>query len=182
MRKIEVGILASQDQRVRCSLDGVTAIGDFAFRECSGLTSIVIPASVTSIGSGAFARCTGLTSIEIPDGVTTIGDDAFFFCTGLTSVTIYAPSLDYDGKNAFGINADGRKIYVYSNYVDTYRSYASHMGAYWGDILPIESMSLNDAADNSALITEADGATLDVTLQGRTLTKDGNWNTLCLPF
>ena len=182
MRKIEVGILASQDQRVRCSLDGVTAIGDFAFRECSGLTSIVIPASVTSIGSGAFARCTGLTSIEIPDGVTTIGDDAFFFCTGLTSVTIYAPSLDYDGKNAFGINADGRKIYVYSNYVDTYRSYASHMSVGWNDIQPIESMSLNDAADNSALITEADGATLDVTLQGRTLTKDGNWNTLCLPF
>ncbi|MEY8391349.1 hypothetical protein D3Z36_06295 [Lachnospiraceae bacterium] len=35
----------------------VTSIGDWAFAECSGLTSISIPESVTSIGDSAFSRC-----------------------------------------------------------------------------------------------------------------------------
>ena len=34
--------------------DGVTSIGNFAFRDCSSLTSIEIPSSVTSIGDYAF--------------------------------------------------------------------------------------------------------------------------------
>ena len=35
----------------------VTSIGERAFYECSGLTSVTIPNSVTSIGSGAFYGC-----------------------------------------------------------------------------------------------------------------------------
>lgn len=41
----------------------VTSIGDWAFRNCSGLTSVTISNSVTSIGSSAFFGCTGLTDI-----------------------------------------------------------------------------------------------------------------------
>ncbi|MDB4388805.1 leucine-rich repeat domain-containing protein [Akkermansiaceae bacterium] len=37
----------------------------------------VIPDGVTSIGDWAFRRCTSLTSITIPDGVTSIGKNAF---------------------------------------------------------------------------------------------------------
>ena len=43
----------------------VTSIGDNAFRDCSGLTSVTIPNSVTSIGYGAFANCSGLTSVVV---------------------------------------------------------------------------------------------------------------------
>jgi hypothetical protein len=41
---------------------------------------------------------------------------------------------------------------------------------------------LADNADNSADISAAIGNTRNVVLSGRTLIKDGNWNTLCLPF
>ena len=66
----------------------VTAIGDYAFHCCSGLTSITIPNSVTSIGSYAFNCCSGLTSITIPNSVTFIGGSAFSGCSGLTSINI----------------------------------------------------------------------------------------------
>ena len=68
--------------------NSVTSIGNYAFYNCSGLTSITIPNSVTSIGSDAFSGCSGLTSVSIPNSVTTIGDYAFSDCSGLTSVTI----------------------------------------------------------------------------------------------
>ena len=64
------------------------AIYDYAFCNCTELTSITIPNDVTSIGDYAFSGCTGLTSIAIPDSVTSIGDYAFSWCDGLTSVTI----------------------------------------------------------------------------------------------
>ena len=44
--------------------------------------------SVTSIGNSAFRDCSGLTSITIPNSVTSIGDNAFFMCGGLTTVHI----------------------------------------------------------------------------------------------
>ncbi len=64
----------------------VTIIGEFAFSECTSLTSIIIPDSVTSIGESAFSGCVSLTSIIIPDSVTSIGQLTFFRCN---SITIY---------------------------------------------------------------------------------------------
>ena len=58
----------------------VTSIGSYAFRNCSGLTSVTIGNSVTSIGNYAFLQCSGLTSVTIPNSVTSIGEDAFYGC------------------------------------------------------------------------------------------------------
>ena len=44
------------------------------------------------------------------------------------------------------------------------------------------SIGLVDDADNSAVITANNNEVRNVTLVGRTLYKDGDWNTLCLPF
>ena len=66
----------------------MTSIGNNAFFNCGGLTSVEIPDSVTSIGSNAFFNCRGLTSVEIPDSVTSIGGSAFQGCSSLASVKI----------------------------------------------------------------------------------------------
>ena len=44
------------------------------------------------------------------------------------------------------------------------------------------TISLANAEDNSTTISNANGYVANVTLSGRTLYKDGAWNTLCLPF
>ena len=75
----------------------VTSIGEFAFCDCSGLTSITIPNSVTSIGSYAFSYCSSLTSITIPNSVTSIGEWAFRYCSGLTSITIPSSVTSIEG-------------------------------------------------------------------------------------
>ncbi len=46
----------------------------------------------------------------------------------------------------------------------------------------VTNLSLYDNASNATLLRDTDGKQLNVTLSGRTLFKDGNWNTLCLPF
>ena len=75
----------------------VTSIGAVAFWICSGLTSVVIPSSVTSIGEMAFSDCIGLTSVTISEGVTSIGGGAFESCSGLTSVTIPSSVTSIEG-------------------------------------------------------------------------------------
>ena len=80
--------------------NSVTAISEYAFFRCSGLTSVTIPNSVTSIGDGAFCDCTGLTFVSIPNSVTSIGYNTFYYCSGLTSVTI-PNSITSIGDRAF---------------------------------------------------------------------------------
>ena len=70
-------------------ITGGASIGDWAFLECSGLTSVTIPDSVTSIGNLAFSGCSGLTSVTIPDSVTSIGGSAFSECSGLITITYH---------------------------------------------------------------------------------------------
>jgi len=47
--------------------DKITSIGNFAFRDCSELTSVTISNSVTSIGSHAFQNCSELNKVIVPD-------------------------------------------------------------------------------------------------------------------
>ncbi len=51
-----------------------------------GCQNTIIPDSVTSIGDSAFDDCNGLTSITIPDSITSIGQRAFGWCNSLSDV------------------------------------------------------------------------------------------------
>ncbi len=86
-----IGNYAFRDRKGLTSVmipDSVTTIEDWAFLWCDGLTSVTIPDSITTIGNGAFENCTSLTSVSIPESVTEIGNSAFYFCKELTSVII----------------------------------------------------------------------------------------------
>ena len=76
----------------------VTSIGEWAFYDCRGLTSVTIPNSVTSIGERAFSDCHGLTSVTIPNSVTEIGSGAFDACSGLTSIKVESGNSVYDSR------------------------------------------------------------------------------------
>lgn len=78
---------------------GLSAIDDYAFSSCSGLTLITIPNNVTSIGGGAFYYCSGLTSITIPNSVTSIGEGAFSDCNGLSTIVVKSGNAKYDSRD-----------------------------------------------------------------------------------
>ena len=101
----EIGEYAFHDCSGLTSLtlpSSITSIGESAFRNCHGLTSLTLPAGITSISDYAFEGCSGLTSLTLPDGITSIGDDAFWGCSGLTSLTLPA-TISSIGNCAFYI-------------------------------------------------------------------------------
>lgn len=81
--------------------NSVTNIRDSAFGYCSSLTSILIPNSVTSIESFVFRHCVSLTSIEIPNSVESIKNGAFHSCTNLTNITIPNSVISIDSNTFY---------------------------------------------------------------------------------
>ena len=69
----------------------VTSIGTNAFADCTGLTSVTIPASVTNIGNSAFSDCTGLASVYFYGNAPTIGSIVFFLTSAQRSIICLAP-------------------------------------------------------------------------------------------
>ncbi|MBR4730626.1 MAG: leucine-rich repeat protein [Prevotella sp.] len=103
----------------------VTSIGDYAFYQCSGLTSVSMPDGVTSIGRSAFEKCSGLTSVNIPNSVTTIGRYAFWECSSLSAITI-PNSVGTIGYRTFS-DCNGLTSVIIENGVTTIDDHA-----FWG--------------------------------------------------
>ena len=80
-------------------------IGNYAFSDCSGLTSLILPSNVTSIGYSAFYGCIRLTSLTLPSSVTSIGWATFSGCSGLTSLTLPSSVTSIDGRAFYGCSS-----------------------------------------------------------------------------
>ena len=83
----------------------VTAIGNSAFKNCTGLKTVDLR-NITSIGDSAFFGCTDIAGLTVGDGTTTIGSDAFFGCSSLQTVILDSSTI---------ANADTQMDYFLTN-------------------------------------------------------------------
>ena len=127
--------------------------------KANGIQTITIGEGITTVAAKAFGGTQNVNSygnvysITLPTTLTTIGEKAFAYCTGVTF-------------NADELIAQGVTIGE-----DAFNQVGCIVG------------TLQDNADNTTMLSMmASAATADVTITGRTLYKDGDWNTICLPF
>lgn len=91
--------------------EGVTRIGNDAFRNCTVLRTVTIPDSVTSIGTYAFSDCTNLTSVKLPGNLKAIEKDTFHNCIALTDIEI-PNSVESLGEGAFSACRTLEKLHI----------------------------------------------------------------------
>lgn len=84
---------------------------------------MTIPNSVTSINDGVFRNCRGLTSIVIPDSVTHIGLSAFNGCTNLKQLILFPSTPPSLGSNS--IPTTVQTIYVQQSSKAAYQTAAN---------------------------------------------------------
>ena len=68
--------------------DGITSIGNYAFRECRKLKAVEISSSVTEIGYNAFSYCENLVNVFLPENLQKLSAGIFNYCSSLESIVI----------------------------------------------------------------------------------------------
>ena len=118
------GVLFNKDQTVliQCPQaksgtfiipDTVTAVGNYAFYSCPGLTGIVIPDGLISLGSYAFYSCNGLTEMFIPASVKLVETRAFSSCSSLTAISADENNASYSSLDGVLFNKDQTLLIQY---------------------------------------------------------------------
>ena len=105
------------------------------------------------------------------EGVTLSSTDA------TPKVSIEQEVLKDEADNAIGTRYTATCIYELNGYEYTFTDNYDIL-----DVPATVDISLRDNADNSEIINKNYECPVNATLTGRTLYKDGSWNTLCLPF
>jgi hypothetical protein len=121
-----------------------------------------------------------ITTISIGEGITSVASNAF---GGTNNVNPYGGATTVSLPST--LNSIGEGAFAYCTgltfNVDELKGVTIGLGAFnkVGCIVG----SLKDMGDNTEMIEIMNQAiSADVTLNGRTLYKDGKWNTICLPF
>ena len=159
---------------------------------CIGIQAIygsvnISGGQVTATGNGAVGYGILAASVDIRGGqVTATGNGTGYGCYGIkaangallgwTNPTDYILANSYSG----GFTLTKAFIDEEGNTYVNHETYASDIGG--KTLRPFKAITLADNADNSSAISEWNGGVAHVTLSGRTLSKSGEWNTLCLPF
>ncbi len=97
--------------------DSVKSIGNTAFKGCRQLEEISISGGLTEIGEYAFHRCHKLKELVFPKSLKKVGDFAFLYCDGLEKAVIEGP--ERLGTGAFSHNLSLTRITLNKNIDDT---------------------------------------------------------------
>ena len=120
--------------------------------DCSGLTSLTLPAGITSIGYGAFRNCSGLTSLTIPAGITSLnlpngihfsGEGVFLGCSGLTSIYVYAEKVPKIGSSNVFEGIDAKKCTLYVPMGTSSDYWLSDFGDYFENIVEFDATDID---------------------------------------
>ena len=105
------------------------------------------------------------------------------FYTGATTEVTFTPVVTLAEKGAYNVKANDDALTASNDgsYTMTMNSQNVTVKATI-DNLHYDALTLNDATANTATIAANREKTMNVTIDGRTLYKNGSWNTLCLPF
>ena len=80
---------------------------DETYKNRSIIENLIISDGVTSIGDYAFANCTGLTSVTVYAPDCTLGDDAFDGCSNLTNIYVFSDKVNsYKSADNWSTYAD----------------------------------------------------------------------------
>ena len=181
------------------------------FADCSSLTTLnltgVNTAQVTDM-SHLFEYCSSLRELDLSGfnvlSVTNF-DDMFQMSLSLNKLTLptafsitkemalnkgsHDAHWNYSGWQLLGnkkvVSTVSDAVYDSNNNAFTYAQLPGQLTVptfVWKEMPDDFVLELPDGQDNRDLIALWDGLTVNVKLTGRTLYKDGYWNTLCLPF
>ncbi len=153
--------------------DNVTDMAQM-FSDCSSLETLDLSgfntANVTEM-EYMFNGCSSLETIYVSNGWTTdnvkSGDDMFGDCTNLKG----GQGTEYDAHHTDKDNA----------HVDGVEDNPGYLTLKYITLVDNDTQK-PEGERNSDVILRYHGRTTNVTLTGRTLYKDGEWNTICLPF
>lgn len=80
--------------------ENTVGVANYAFYNCTTLSTVSMPSSVKIVGRAAFYDCTALTSVSLPASLDTIQDFTFYRCKSLNPLSL-PPMLTYIGRSAF---------------------------------------------------------------------------------
>ncbi len=80
--------------------DGTVGVANYAFYNCTVVSTVQMPASVKTVGRAAFYDCSALSSVELPATLERIEDYTFYRCKSFNPINL-PPMLTYIGRSAF---------------------------------------------------------------------------------
>ena len=145
--------------------DELQLMGGSAFEGNPYLTgTLTLPKNVARIPGSCFRDCYGITGLVIPEGVDMIDENAFWGCNSINSIVCYATEPPILGYNAFnGVNKDNFTVEVPKGCVDKYKEADGwkefkRIAEYSNFVCrPAHANALNNAHDEQ-LALNADGA------------------------
>lgn len=126
--------------------------------------TLSLPKNVARIPKGCFKDCSGITGLVIPEGVDLIDEQAFYGCNSINSIVSYATEPPVIAGQAFyGVNKDNFTVEVPKGCVDKYREADGwkefkRIAEYANFVCrPAQANALNNAHDEE-LVLNAEGA------------------------